>query len=42
MSAKKRDKVSIALTSSNFICLVFLGAPQGFILCSLFFLIYMK
>ena len=40
-SAKKRGKVSIAITSSNFIfCLVFLGAPQGSILYSLFLISY--
>ena len=38
-SAEKRDRVSIAITSSNFILFSLLGAPQGSILCSLF-LIY--
>ena len=33
--SKKKDKVTI-------FCLVFLDAPQGSTLCSLFFLIYIK
>ena len=39
--SQKRDKVSIAIKSSNFIFLVFLGLPQGSISCP-FFLIYIN
>ena len=41
-SAKKRDKVSIAITSSEFYFSVFLGLPQWSILCPLFFIIYIN
>ena len=40
-SAKKRDKMSIAITSSNFILCSLLGGSTRIILCSLF-LIYIK
>ena len=41
-SVKKRDKVSIATTSSNFIFLNFLSLPQGSISCPLYFAIYIN
>ena len=34
--------MGIAITPSNLNFLVFLGAPQGSILCSLFFLVYIN
>ena len=37
---QKRDKVIIAIISSNFFLLVSLGLPQGSILCPLFSVIY--
>ena len=40
--SQKRDKVSIAITSSNFIFLNFLGLPQGSISWPLYFAIYIN
>ena len=39
-SAKKRYKVNMAITSSNFIFLDFLAASQGYFVCLLLFLLY--